>query len=153
MRYYDFMIDGVKVGYFEIEETAGEFYMNARMLLDDGVQENPFWLRHAGGRPTQVRARGSDWLIVPDGTYPTCAFPLVLRARLRAYRAFIEPTGVLEDRVVRSEAGREVEVVGGAVVRVFGVRGDDIEYIGWGGTAESRLVGSRAEAVMGTVFE
>jgi hypothetical protein len=152
MQYYDFTIDGARVGYFEIEEGPGELYMNARMRLADGVHENPFWLRHVGGRPMHVKARGSEWRDVPAGTFPTCAYPLVLRAGLRSYRAFVETTGALEDRVLRSEDGREVEYAGDVAVRSFVVHGDEIVYIGWGGTSESRLVGSRAEAVKGTGF-
>ncbi len=153
MEYFDFTVDGARVGYFEVEERPGELYMNARMSLGGERQENPFWLRHTSGRPTHVKVRDSDWRDVPDGTFPTCAYPLVLGSGLARYRAFVESTGEVEERELRPEAGLIVEYAGATAVRGFGMEGNRITYVRWGGTAESRLVGSRAEAVEGTVFE
>jgi hypothetical protein len=151
--YYDFTVDGARVGYFEVEERPGELYLNARLSLGGVPHENPFWLRHARGIPTQVKVRDSGWRDVPVGTFPTSAYPLVIRSGLARYRAFVEGTGAIEEREMRSEAGLIKEHVGETVVRSFGLDGSRITYVCWGGTAESRLVGSRAEAVAGTAFE
>ena len=153
MEYYDFTVDGARAGYFEVEERPGELYMNARLSLGGERQENPFWLRHASGIPAQVKVRDSDWRAVPEGTFPTCAYPLVLRSGLTRYNAFVEGTGAIEEREMRSEAGLMKEYAGATAVRSFGLDGDRITYVCWGGTAESRLVRSRAEALEGTVFE
>lgn len=153
MQYYDFTIDGNRVGYFEIEEGPGELYMNARLFIEGAQHENPFWLRHTNGRPKQVKMRESVWYPVPDDTYPTCAYPLVLRGGLARYRACIEGTWELEDRELRSEDAIFVDRSGQRVMRKFALQGDQIVYICWGGTAESRVVDSRAEAVRGTVFD
>lgn len=153
MQHYDFTIDGERVGYFEIEERPGELYMNARMLIDGEQQENPFWVRHVDGWPTQVKAGASKWHSVPSRTFPTCAYPLVLRSGLRRYRALIEGTGEVEDREIRNEDGLLVEYSGDRIVRKFGLHGGRIVYICWGGTAESRLADSKAEAVRATTFE
>lgn len=153
MQYYDFTIDGDRVGYFEIEERPGVLYLNARMLIEGEKQENPFWVRHVDERPIDVRVGGSQWHRVPRGSYPTAAYPFVLRRGISRYTAFIEGSLELEERELRSEAGLVVERSRERIVRRFGVRGQLITYICWGGTAESRLVGARSEAVRGTAFE
>jgi hypothetical protein len=153
MQYYDFTIDGDRVGYFEIEQRPGVLYMNARFLIEGEKRENPFWIRHVDERPREVKAGESKWQRVPDGTYPTSAYPFVLRAGLSRYRAFVEGTGHFEDRELRSEGGLLVEYSGERVTRKFGMQGDLITYICWGGSAESRLVDSKSEAVRGTVFD
>lgn len=153
LRTYDFCIEGARAGYFEVDEREGELYMNARMIVDGEARENPFWLRHEGGRPTRVKMGGSPWRDVPDGVYPTCAYPLVLRSGRPRYRALDEGTGRLEDRDLRREGGRVVESHQGRILRTFDVEDDQIVAISWGEATTSRLVGSRAEAVRGTAFE
>lgn len=153
LQYYTFTLDGKPMGYFEIDERRAEIYMNARICIDGERQENPFTVRVAGGQPTHVRLGDTEWKPVPGGTYPTCAYLLVLRSGLPRYRAFIEGTGEIEDREIRSEDGLLVEYANGAFVRRFRMQGELVDYICWGGTAESQLVGSRSAAVRGTVFE
>jgi peroxiredoxin len=152
LRYYDFAIDGARVGYVEVDEREDELYTNARMLVGGEPRENPFWLRHEAGRPTRVKMGGSPWSDVPEGAFPTCAYPLVLRSGRSRYRAFIEGTGEIEDRDLHRDGGRVVESRQGTVVRTFGLDGDRVVSISWGEATESRLVGSRSEAVRGTAF-
>jgi peroxiredoxin len=152
-RYYDFRILGAHVGYVEVDEREGELYQNARMLVAGETHENPFWLRHDGGRPTRVKMGGSPWQDVPEDAFPTCAYPLVLCSRRSRYRAFVEGTGEIEHRDLHRHGGHVVESRQGRVTRRFDLDGDQIVSIEWGEAAESRLVGSRSEAVRGTVFE
>lgn len=153
VQYYNFTIDGKPVGYFEIDERPDEISMNARMVIGSKRQENPFTVRLKGGQPTLVRLGEAEWQPVPDGTYPTCAYSIVLRSGLPRYRAFIEGTGEIENREIRSEGGLLVEHANGKVARKFQMQAGRIMYICWGETAESRLVGSKSEAVRGTAFE
>ncbi len=153
MRYYDFSIDGRRVGYVEVEETLDQIYMNARMVLEGERHENPFWIRILAGRPTEVRRGEREWQAVPVGTYPTSAYLLVLRAGLSKYRAFDEGSAMVEDREMRNEDDLLVEYVGTKVCRAFRIEDGDVVYISWGGAAESRLCASRTEAVRGTPFE
>lgn len=153
MDYYDFALDGNRIGYFEIEERPGELYMNARLFINGVRHENPFWVRHVDGRPTEVKMGGSDWRQVPGGAFPTSAYPLLLQAGPGPFKALIEGIGEVEDRELRLEGGLFVEYAGERVTRKFRMQGTVIDYICWGGPAESRLVGSKAEAVRGTVFD
>ena len=153
MRYYDFTIDGERVGYYEIDERPGLLYANARMLIDGAAQQRAFWVRHADGRPTEVRVGGSGWQRVPSGAFPTSAYPLVLRRALDRYRAFVEGTGALDEREIRNEDGVVVERSSDRVTRTFIVRAGVVVAISWGGGAESRLVSSWEEATRGTAFE
>lgn len=152
-RYYDFRIDGARVGYVEVDEREDESYQNARMLVAGETHENPFWLRHPGGRPTRVKMAGLPWRDVPEGAFPTCAYALVLRSGRSRYRALVEGTGEIEDRDLHRDGGHVVESRQGSVLRRFELDGDQVVAITWGEAAESRMLGSRSEAVRGTMFE
>lgn len=153
IQYYTFTIDGQRVGYFEVDERPERIYMNAKMVVGGARQENPFTLQLEDGRATHVRLGDGDWQRVPERAYPTSAYLLVLRAGLPRYRAFIEGTGEIEDRTIRSEEGLLVEYANARIVRKFQIERGQVVYISWGGTAESHLVGSKKEAVWGTVYE
>jgi len=153
MRYFDFTIDGKRVGYYEIDERPGLLYANARLLVEGEVREHPFWVRHVDERPTEVRVGAASWQPVPADAYPTSAYPFVVRRGLERYRALVEGTLELDERELRSEDGLIVERSGGRVTRAFDVRAGVIVRIDWGGGAESRLVASFEEATRGTAFE
>lgn len=133
--------------------------MNAHTSVGAGKQENPFSLRLNNGQATDVKMGDGPWQPVPVGTWPTSAYPLVLRAGLSRYRAFVEGSGKVEERsfrqengLLRGKAGLLVEYANGNVTRKVGIKDDRIVYICWGGTAESRLVGSKREAVHGVAI-
>ncbi len=153
MRYFDFTIDGERVGYYEIDERPGLLYANARLLVEGEQREHPFWVRHVDERPTEVRLGAANWQPVPPGAYPTSAYPFVVRRGLERYRALVEGTLELDERELSSEDGLVVERSGGRMTRAFGVRAGVVVSIAWGGGAESRLVASLEEATRGTVFE
>lgn len=167
IQYYNFTIDGLPVGYFVMEESAGAFTrehweiggqptrlrMTAYIAIAGQREENEFTLRFDGERPTQVRVGDGQWQPVPEGAYPTSAYESVLRAGLTEYEAYVEGTGDVETRRIVQDGDEFVEFVDGAEGRKFRIDGDDIVYICWGDTAESRLVASKAEAVRGTVYE
>lgn len=153
VQHYTFTIDGKRVGYFEIAENADGIFMNAYIAVGGERQANAFSLRLHNGQPAKVKMDDGPWQAVPEGTWPTSGYPLIVRAGLSRYRAFVEGNGKIEERTVHAEDGLLVEYADGNIIRKFALDGDRIVYICWGGTAESRLVASRADAVRGTVYE
>jgi hypothetical protein len=153
MDYYDFRIDGEPVGYFEVEEAGGNLYMNAAMIIDGRRHDNPFWVALEHGRPVRYRAGTMEWQKVPDGCYPSSAYPIVLRQRLSRYRSIDEGSGKIHDVEVQYEGDMAVETVDDAPIRRFRVRQGQVIWIWWGGQAESVLKANRAEAVAGTELE
>jgi hypothetical protein len=152
VQYYDFTIDGVPVGYFEVSVTSTQIYMNARFVAGEDCRDNPFWVSIADGRPVRCKAGETDWRVVPEDSYPSSAFPLVVRKRLTQYRCFDEASGRLKDVQVTYTEDDVVEEVDGVPRRRFRVQGDDIVWIWWGGTAQSELKPSLREAVAGTPY-
>jgi hypothetical protein len=140
MKQYDFTIDGERVGSFELSEKPGWIHTNARFTIDGVLSENPFAVRLDGGLPVAVKAPGKDWQPVEPGVYPTSAWPLVLRAGLREYRALDEGSGKVVLRTLREEEGLVVEYQGTRVTRRFRVENEVVSYIHWGDSAESRIL-------------
>jgi hypothetical protein len=153
MRYYDFTMNGERVGYYEVDERPGVLHANARMRIDGGTVERAFWVRHVDGLPTEVKVGDSCWQRVPRGAFPTSAYPLVLRRGMTRYRALVEGTGEIDERELRREGGLVVEWSRGRVMRTFEVRDGQVVAISWGGAAESRLVASKEDATRGTAFD
>lgn len=153
MQYYNFTIDGRPVGYFVIEDGSALLQMTAHIAIAGKREENTFAIRFDGDRPVEVQVGDGAWQPIPEGTYPTSAYAAVLRSGLPEYRAYVEGSGRVETRRIVKEGDLFVEYVEDDVCRKFQLHGDDVVYICWGGTAESRRVPSMADAVRGTVYE
>jgi hypothetical protein len=156
-RWYDFRFAGERAGWFELHESPGELSENAVFQMDGKVWENPFGVRHAGGRVTAYRCTPDTWIAAPAGgdRYPTSAFPLLVpRVRDRvAYTEINEGTGA-EQPAEMVRTGDVVETrTGGKVATRFHLDPDGtIRSIEWGGGATSTLVAGEAEAKAGLPF-
>ncbi len=155
-RHYDFRFGEQKAGYFTVSDDGQELTMNATFVMGGETYENPFAVRHAGGRVTAYRCGDGPWTELPPGSdrYPTSAYPLLvpLVEDRRSYIAINEGSGeeMPGTELVR-DGGIVTESRGGKTVRVFhldAARG--IWKIEWGGGAVSELRASKAEAVAGS---
>ena len=163
MDYYSFEIDGKKCGYFQIENKGGIIASNAFIEMDNEKFENPFWVKYVGEKIIEYKFGDSEkWESLesfPANTYPSSALELLV-GRLKdgeslTYDMLSEGDKKVKKDVKLIRKGAQVdEIIEGKIKRyvVLGDKGKIIEY-GWGGTAKSKLVSNREEAVQDTNFK
>jgi hypothetical protein len=105
-------------------------------------------LRDSGRRPLREplhspvlgRAGEGDWVdcsALPDDHYPTAAYPLLVRERVREYAAIDEETGAVRRRTLEHADDRVVERQGDEIVRIFHLDEGRIVTIDWGGATST----------------
>lgn len=143
-RYYDFKLGEENVGYFEMRFTDGELFQNARLRIDDEIQDNLFYVRVAGDKVLAFKVGcGGEWISMEKygaDQYPTSAFPLLLpmvRDRLE-YTPILERSGQLgRPRTLRRIGAVIEETSGGRVTRSFRIERDIPVEIDWGGAVSA----------------
>ena len=163
MDYYSFEIDGKKCGYYQTENKNGIISMNAFFEMDKEEFENPFSVKYVGEKIIEYKFGDSEkWETLetfPPNTFPSSAFDLLV-GRLKDGQSLIYDKLSEGDKKITKnvklirKGGQVVEIIEGKVTR-YAVLGDNdkiIEY-GWGGTAKSKLVLSRDEAIKDTNFK
>ena len=162
MDYYSFIIDGEKVGYYEVEDRDGILYQNAFMTMNGDSFENPFWVKHQNGKITAYRFGDEDWVNLstfPANTYPTSAFELLAK-RLADGEVFEhgrinEGKGIVTGTARLERKGNTVrELVDGKSGRYLMLdESNAVTEYGWGGSAKSVKVANKTEALEGTTFK
>lgn len=150
MNYYDFRINGQPAGYFECSESEEEIYQSAVLSIDGKTERNTFRVALHHGRPTKFKIGDGRWYDVPEGTYPSSTYPLLLREGVEHYLSLDEGSGEVSDVELHYDGDTVTELVDGVVRRRFRTRNGVVVWISWGGTAESTLKNSKAEAFTGS---
>ena len=141
MKHYDFRLNGRVVGTFELSEKPGWIHQTAAFTANGVEQVNRYAVRLDQQVPLSARGSGGEWWDVPQGAYPSGAWPLVLRLGLREFLQLDEGSGEVRPAELRLEDGLLVEYVAGKPNRKFLVAEDGrVSYIHWGGDAESFLL-------------
>lgn len=163
MLYYNFLIAGRNVGYYEFEDTGNELYGNATFEIGGQVVSNKFAVRYSGREATGYKVGDGKWqtqgLETPDH-FPSSAYDLLIREWEgdRSYQCVKEESG--EVMGATQLVGRELAIGGleisesreGRFLRAFVVDSGKVVSIDWGG-AISELCTSFEQATTGTVFE
>lgn len=150
MDYYNFRINGEPVGYFECLESDGEIYQSAVLSIDGQIERNTFHVALHYGRPSKFRIGDGRWYSVPEGTWPSSAFQLLLREGVEHYLSLDEGSGEVSDVELHYDGEVVTELSDGEVRRRFRIRDGKVIWISWGGTAESTLKRTKADAVAGS---
>lgn len=155
-QYYDFVMEGTNAGHFEISDDGAEIHMNAVFMNGGRRYENAFGLRYAGKRVLAYRSGADEWSdcsSLPEDHYPTSAYPILLRHKIKSYVPIVESSGQLLARTtLKDTGGAVVETRDGAVVRSFAVKDGVVVRINWGGPI-STLKDSLTAALAGSPFE
>lgn len=175
--YFTFEIDGARVGFYEehdesvpAEDRAIPRDQEARVLrmcawisLDGAQHLNRFAIRYVGDEIVAYLDATGTWVSLGPGAaasataYPSAALPILAR-RMRhgetfSYWQIDESLGrVVALATLRRDGNTVVETVDDEPRRSVVLRGRSVVAYGWGGSALSRRVASRSEAVRGTAF-
>ena len=150
MDYYDFRIRGEPVGYFECSESDDEIYQSAVLAIDGRIERNTFRVALQHGRPSKFRIGDGRWYSVPEGTWPSCTYPILLREGIEHFFSLDEGSGEVSDVELHYDGEVVTELSDGEVRRRFRLRDGKVVRISWGGTAESALKRTKADAVAGS---
>lgn len=169
--YFTFEIDGVRVGFYEEHDApaaseiratpegqgARVLRMSAWIALGGTEHVNRFAVRYVGNEVLAYLTPAGAWVSVAEGTYPSAALSVLAR-RMQdgddfSYLQIDEGLGrVVAHATLRRQGDTVVETVDDEPRRRVVLSGGRVVAYGWGGSALSRRVPSRADAVRGTVF-
>ncbi|MEM7030202.1 MAG: hypothetical protein AAF629_11595 [Chloroflexota bacterium] len=156
MKYYTFQFGDSNAGWFEIEQTDTQIYMNAIFKMDNQEFENPYWVKLENGKPTEYKSASSNWKKMPTGSniYPESAYPILVPQvkNQLAYIALHEDTGEISGETALIRQGNEIkERRDGEIRRKFWLEDGEVVKIDWGGAISERRP-SLAEAKLGSDF-
>jgi len=156
--YYDFSFGDKNAGYFEVRQSSGKIYMNAKFEMGGELLVNPFEITYEGEKVLAVRAGDGEWLDFskfPANHYPTSAYPLLL-PRVKDELGYIsveEGSGRIIGEILLKRVGDTIhESKDGKTIRKFRMKDGVAVEIDWGGPV-SHLKSSLEEAVKGSPLE